>query len=71
MIILSIIVTVIMTIVALFHFFWAFGGTYGLKSAGPIIEGKEDFMPEAVLIFVVACMLLGLAYAVLFSSYEA
>jgi hypothetical protein len=59
--ILSLSVSFIMAVVALFHFYWAFGGTYGLMSAGPSIEGKDDFIPPKWLIFIVACLLAGLA----------
>lgn len=50
-----------MLIVALFHFYWAFGGKYGLMSAGPSLKGGEDFIPGGILIFTVAVMLLGLS----------
>ena len=59
--ILAIVVTFIMVFVSLFHFYWALGGEYGLKSAGPSLEGKEDFRPGPLLIFIVAILLLGLA----------
>lgn len=58
---LSIIVSFIMLTVALLHFYWAFGGKYGLMSAGPSLEGDKDFIPSSILIFAVAVMLLGLA----------
>jgi len=58
---LSIIVCVIMLITSALHFYWAFGGNYGLMSAGPSLEGGKDFIPNGWLIFVVACLLLGLA----------
>ena len=61
MTILSIIVSVIMTAVSLFHFYWALGGSYGLKSAGPTLKNKENFIPSGYLIFIVACLLLCLA----------
>lgn len=61
MIKLSILVASIMFLVALFHFYWAFGGNYGLSSAGPSFEGKESFVPGSILIFFVACVLLGIA----------
>lgn len=50
-----------MTTVSLFHFYWAFGGSYGLRSAGPTLENRENFIPSGYLIFIVACLLLGLA----------
>jgi len=61
MIILSILVSSIMSIVSLLHFYWAFGGHYGLNSAGPSLEGQKDFIPGRILIFIVASLLAGLA----------
>jgi hypothetical protein len=61
MIILSILVAAIMAIVSVLHFYWAFGGSYGLRSAGPTLEDREPFIPGVFLIFSVACILLGLA----------
>jgi len=58
---LSIIVFVIMLIASVLHFYWAFGGTYGLRSAGPDLENGRDFVPSRWLIFIVASLLLGLA----------
>ena len=61
MVILSILVAFIMSLVALLHFYWAFGGNYGLKSAGPSLEGDKNFIPGRILIFIVACLLVALA----------
>lgn len=61
MVTLSIIVAIIMSVVSLFHFYWAFGGNYGLSSAGPVLEGKKKFIPSNILTFIVACILFGLA----------
>ena len=58
---LSIVVFVIMLIAAVFHFYWAFGGKYGLKSAGPDLENGKIFVPSRWLIFIVASLLFGLA----------
>jgi hypothetical protein len=58
---LSIIVFVIMLIASVLHFYWAFGGKYGLRSAGPDLENGKDFVPSSWLIFIVATLLLGLA----------
>ena len=58
---LSILVFVIMLVVACLHFYWAFGGQYGLLSAGPSLEGGKDFIPSRILIFIVAVLLLALA----------
>jgi len=58
---LSIIVFVIMLIASVLHFYWAFGGKYGLRSAGPDLENGRDFVPSRWLIFIVASLLLGVA----------
>lgn len=58
---LSVIVFAIMLIVAIFHFYWAFGGKYGLMSAGPSLEDNNEFRPSSTLTFIVALILLGLA----------
>ena len=61
MIYLSILVSIIMGITAIIHFYWSFGGQYGLKSSGPTLEGVDNFIPPRPLIFIVACLLVGLA----------
>lgn len=60
MFVLSNIVASILGLISLFHFYWAFGGRYGFKSAGPQIEGKPEFIPGKPLILLVACLLMGL-----------
>lgn len=62
MVTLSILVALIMSLVTLFHFYWAFGGNYGLRSAGPSLEGDVDFIPGRMLIFFAACLFAGLAF---------
>jgi fatty acid desaturase len=61
MITLSVFVAAVMSVVALLHFYWAFGGKYGLASAGPKLEGEKQFIPSGKLIFIVACLMLALA----------
>ncbi len=61
MFILSIIVAFIMLVIALLHFYWAFGGKFGLMSAGPTLEEGKDFIPSKIVIFIVALMLFGLS----------
>lgn len=51
-----------MAVVSLLHFYWAFGGTFGLRSAGPTLEGKDSFIPGRPLIFIVACLILSLSF---------
>lgn len=60
-VVVAVLVAVIMLLVSLFHFYWAFGGEYGLQSAGPVMEEGAEFKPPAAIIFVVACLLAGLA----------
>lgn len=60
-VVVAVLVAVIMLLVSLFHFYWAFGGEYGLQSAGPVMEEGAEFKPPAAVIFVVACLLAGLA----------
>ncbi|WP_299775546.1 DUF3995 domain-containing protein [uncultured Pseudoteredinibacter sp.] len=60
-VVVAILVAVIMLLVSLFHFYWAFGGEYGLQSSGPVMEEGVEFKPPAAVIFVVACLLAGLA----------
>lgn len=59
--VLSMIVAIVMFAVALLHFYWSFGGRFGLESAGPKLESNKEFIPSGKLIFFVACLMLGLA----------
>ncbi|MCJ8271278.1 MAG: DUF3995 domain-containing protein [Psychrosphaera sp.] len=61
MVTLSIVVSSVMLLVSLLHFYWAFGGQYGLRSAGPSLESGKNFIPSRLLTSVVACLLSGLA----------
>jgi len=61
MFLLATLVATIMTLAALLHFYWAFGGNYGLNSAGPKFKGSVEFNPGRVLTFFVACLIVGLA----------
>ena len=58
---LSIIVFLTMLTVSFVHFYWAFGGKYGLMSSGPSLESGQSFVPSSLLIFIVACLLFALA----------
>jgi len=46
MLLLTIFVSAVMFGAALLHFYWAFGGQYGLRSAGPNLENGRDFVPS-------------------------
>ena len=61
MCVLSIIVAFILGVVALLHFYWAFGGSYGLNASGPRLEGTSEFRPGKALTFLIACLIMGLA----------
>ena len=61
MLMLSITISGVLGLVAMLHFYWAFGGTFGLASAGPTMEGGVEFKPSALLTFVVACVITGLS----------
>ncbi len=45
MLMLAIMVSTVMGLAAAIHFYWAFGGHYGLDSAGPRLEGGS-FRPD-------------------------
>ena len=65
MLILSILIFTIMLTAALIHFYWAFGGQYGLRSSGPSLEDGKNFIPSRWLIFTVSCLLLSLSFLAL------
>ncbi len=59
--VLSLVVALVLGVVSLLHFYWAFGGFYGLRSAGPKLEGRGEFSPSKFLTFIVACLIAFLA----------
>lgn len=59
--ILAGLVAFIMCLIALLHYYWAFGGTYGIHAAIPVKDGAPAFTPGKVLTFMVACLVAGLA----------
>ncbi|MBA1420556.1 MAG: DUF3995 domain-containing protein [Epsilonproteobacteria bacterium] len=53
----------IMMLFALIHFYWAFGGKFGLDKALPTdAEGNRLLNPSKFMTFVVGFILLGLSY---------
>lgn len=50
-------------VIAGFHYYWAFGGTYGANAVLPEIEntGKKAFVPGKIATFVVATLFLSVA----------
>ena len=71
---LIIIITVtLLIIMALFHFYWAFGGKVGLDKVLPTKDGKRLINPGKVLTFVVGIVLLGfslVAYVLYFNAIK-
>lgn len=61
MAVLAVLVFLILFVTSIFHFVWAFGGTYGLGTAGPAFEEGADFKPSRIVTFIVACMIMALA----------
>jgi len=59
---LSIITAIVLIIMGLFHFYWAFGGKIGLDKALPTKEGKRLLNPGKVLILLVGTILLGFSF---------
>lgn len=57
---LSFLNAIIFFIIAGFHYYWTFGGRYGLLAAVPEIEstGRQVFMPGRLITFVVANLFL-------------
>jgi hypothetical protein len=50
--------TLIFLIISGFHFYWAFGGTYGSQAVIPNIEGKAVFRPSILATIAVALAML-------------
>jgi len=51
-----------MSSISALHFYWTFGGQFGFKSAGPILEGEKKFEPGRGITFIVALLLGCLAF---------
>ena len=57
------ILTYIMMLLALIHFYWAFGGKFGLDKALPTdVEGNRLLKPSKFMTFVVGFILLAFSY---------
>jgi hypothetical protein len=57
------ILTMILMVLALVHFYWALGGKYGLDVALPTdVHGKRLLNPSTFMTYVVGFILLGFAY---------
>ncbi|NQY05687.1 MAG: DUF3995 domain-containing protein [Flavobacteriaceae bacterium] len=63
--ILSIILLVLFTSLGLIHFYWLFGGKWGLKNVIPTKSQKDDFHPPpkfATLVVAIVLLFFGLIY---------
>jgi len=57
------ILTYIMILLALIHFYWALGGKFGLDKALPTdTEGNRLLNPSKIMTFVIGLILLGFSY---------
>jgi Protein of unknown function (DUF3995) len=65
----SILLVLIFTFISALHFYWAFGGRWGIHNSVPTNEeGKRMLHPGIVASFVVACGLLAFAFYYLLLS---
>ncbi len=55
--IVSLTIFTILSIIALIHVYWAFGGTKGVSLAIPLVDGANAFTPSAIVTLLVAVML--------------
>lgn len=65
--ILSIILLVIFTSLGLMHFYWIFGGKWGLKNVIPTKSQKDDFNPPpkfATLVVAIVLLFFGFTYLI-------
>lgn len=58
---LALLVSGIMLVVSAWHMYWAAGGQYGLQSAAPKIEGRDNEVIPKFVIFIVALLFFALA----------
>jgi len=68
--ILSILVATTLLSASIIHFYWAWGGAFGLSSAIPKIVGSKDFKPPTWATFLVAMLLLSLAFLSILLSWS-
>lgn len=62
MIFFASITIITLVIAALFHFYWAFGGTVGANKVIPTVDGKAMLNPSRYLTAFVGLVLLGFAW---------
>ena len=65
--ILSLLLSLVFIFLAFIHFYWLFGGNWGLKQAVPTKNEKEDFSPPprlATFLVAIVLVLFGFLYIV-------
>lgn len=68
--ILTIITLTLLISMSLFHFYWAFGGSFGIDKVIPTHQGKEMIKPGKVITIIVALILLGFAFVAYLLGFE-
>ena len=66
--VLAILGEVIFTVLGLWHFYWAFGGTVGKAAAVPSVDGASVFTPSRLATILVGTVLLSFALLVTATS---
>ena len=70
MLILAISITSILSIIALLHFYWSFGGQYGVQSVAPKPVGEDEIKIPRALAFIVGCLIMLLGVLAIFLAIE-
>ncbi len=61
---IAIVTITLLSVIALIHFYWAFGGKLGIDAALPTKNGKRLLNPTKLLTFLVGFLILGFAFVV-------
>ena len=67
---LALITIITLIIAGLFHFYWAFGGKFGLDRAIPTKDGKPLLNPGKFLTIIVGLIILGFALVSYILNFE-
>jgi hypothetical protein len=70
MILIAFFVIVTLAIAGLFHFYWAFGGKFGLDRAIPTVNGQALLNPGKILTIIVGFIILGFAWVAYNLSFQ-
>lgn len=62
MVLIAISTAIVLTLMALIHFYWAFGGKFGLSKALPTKDGVLLLNPSKLLTFLIGLLLIAFAY---------